>query len=101
MNLTNENKKFDTIFDALHLTELPEVEQEQIILDLNDLIFQGTIVRLLEQMDEKTQDQFTKLLDLDASEEEVSAFVQKHVPNSHEAIKDTVAELTEDILAVM
>ncbi len=92
--------KFDNIVDALNLTELSPEEQEEILLDLNDLIFKGSVVRLIERMDDKTREKFGKLIEQDASGEEIDTFIKKNVPDADEAVKDTIQELTDDILAV-
>ena len=51
-------------------------------------------------MDEKTREEFDTLLDANAPEEEIEAFIQAHVPDADSAVEETVAELTSDILAV-
>lgn len=89
-----------TIIDALQLDDLSEKEQEEILGDLDEVIFKGTIIRLLEQMDEKTRIEFEALLDQDAEEDEIQIFLEKHVPNADAAVQDTIAEITDDILAV-
>ncbi len=96
---TNANS-FTSIIDALNLKELPEEAQEEILLDLNDLIYKGTMIRLVERMDEKTRIAFSKILDEHVSDEEVEAFIQKHVPNSAAAMQESIDELTSDILTV-
>jgi hypothetical protein len=91
---------FEDIMKALNVEELPEQEREEILLDLNELVFKGTLVRLLERMDEPTQEEFDALLSTDASEGDVEKFLQKHVPDADAAVDETIAELTNDILAV-
>jgi hypothetical protein len=91
---------FKTIADALNLAELPEDQQEAILLDINDAVFKGALVRLVDRMDEKTQKKFSKLLDSDASGEDVEAFIKAHVPEADEIVADTVKEIQDDILAV-
>jgi hypothetical protein len=91
---------FEPIIQALNLKQLSKTEQEEILLDLNELLFKGTLVRLLERMDEKTQEEFDALLSSDASEEVVEKFLKKHVPHADAAVEETITELTNDILAV-
>ena len=58
------------------------------------------MVRLIEKMDEQTRDEFAKMLDGDASEDEIESFIQTHVPEADKLVEETVEELTSDILAV-
>jgi hypothetical protein len=94
-----DTKQTLNIVDALNLSELAPEEQEEILLDINELILKGTLVRLAEQMDEKTRNEFEALLDQDSSEEEIEAFLEKNVPEADTAMEEAVAELTNDILA--
>jgi hypothetical protein len=51
-------------------------------------------------MDEKTRDEFSKLLDQDAPEEVIESFIEKHVVNADTAVEEAIIELRDDILAV-
>ncbi|MDB5237452.1 MAG: hypothetical protein JWL88_554 [Parcubacteria group bacterium] len=79
---------------------MPVEEQEQVLLKMNELIFRGSIMRMLEQMDQPTRDAFNSLVESEGSEEDLQAFLKKNVPNADQAVADTVAALTSDILAV-
>ncbi len=89
-----------TILEALDLPDLTPEEQEEMLADLDEMIFQGTLVRLLEMMDEKTQAEFEALMERDAPPEEIEVFLDTKVPNSQQAVDDTIREMTDDILAL-
>jgi len=89
-----------SLLNALGIEELLPEEQEELLLDLNSLIWEGSLIRLIEKMDDATKEAFEKLLAADAGEDEVQAFLDEHVPDSGQAVADTVQELTDDILAV-
>ena len=89
-----------SLLDAIGISELAPEEQEELLLDLNSLIFKGSLVRLIERMDTSTRDAFNALLDTDPSEDEVEAFLAERVPNADLAVQETLNELTSDILAV-
>lgn len=97
---TADATSFEQIAEALDLDSLPIDEQEQIMLDLNGLIFRGSLVRLYEQMDGATRDSFTKLLESDASPDELQAFLKDKVPGAESAVRSAVQDLVDDILAV-
>jgi hypothetical protein len=92
--------RMEDVIEALNIFELPEEEQEELLNDLNELIFKGTLVRLLERMNDKTREEFSQLLEQDAPEEVVEAFIEKHVVNADSAVEDAIIELRDDILAV-
>ncbi|HQU07642.1 MAG: hypothetical protein B7X04_02075 [Parcubacteria group bacterium 21-54-25] len=97
---TPHHSSIETLFSTLDLSEYPPAEQEQILLDLSDTIFEGTLIRLIERMDQKTRDDFEKLMERDASEEEVSTFLTEHVPDADEIMLETVRAITKDVAAL-
>jgi len=88
------------LLSALDLESLAPEEQEALLLELNEIVFRGSMVRLIERMDEKSRDEFAALMEGDADEEAVEAFLKERVPDADSAVAETVAELTDDILAV-
>ena len=93
-----DSPKIKNILEALDLSALDPEDQEDLLVDLNELIFKTTLVAMIEVMDEKTQTAFEKLLDSDASDEEIDAFIEKNAPNADKIVKDTVNDLASDIL---
>lgn len=90
----------DNILDALNFSELEQEEQEELLVELNEIIFKSTFVRLLERMDEKTREEFTALMERDASDDEVQGFIESKVPDADSAVIEAVEELTSDILTL-
>jgi hypothetical protein len=88
------------VLAALDIGSLPPEEQEELLLDLGDLVFRGTMLRLLERMDKATQDDFSALLDRDPSEDEVEVFLAERVPDADSAAQETLADIRSDILTV-
>jgi len=89
-----------TLIEALDLASLTPEEQEELLLDLNELVYKGTLMRLVGMMDDKTKTDFEKLLESEADEEEIEDFLEKRVPESGKAVEDTIQELRDDMLAV-
>lgn len=98
VTLTEKDSK--DLFEALDMSELPAEEQEELLLDLGDLVFRGSMLRLIERMDDPTKDDFNALMDTDPSEEAVMGFLQARVPDADQAVEETLADIRSDILAV-
>jgi hypothetical protein len=62
-------KKKQDVLDALGLETMEQHEQEELLLDLNSLVFKGSLVRLIENMDEKTKEDFNDFLDTSPDED--------------------------------
>jgi succinate dehydrogenase flavin-adding protein (antitoxin of CptAB toxin-antitoxin module) len=88
------------LLEALGIEELEPQEQEEILNDLGEIVFKGSLLRMFETMDEHTKEAFEKLLAADPSDEELQDFLAKNVPQADQAVNETVEELTSDILAV-
>lgn len=91
--------KGTNILKKLNLEALPANEQEEMLLTLSDLVFKGTLVRLVSKMDESTKDAFGKLLEKDASPDEVAAFLKERVSGSEDAARETLADISSDFAA--
>ena len=88
-----------TLLEALDLESLAPEEQEALLLEINELVFKSSMARLIERMDDGMRDEFAKLMESDADEETVEAFLLANVPDADKAVAEAVAELTDDILA--
>lgn len=86
--------------DILGIEELQPEEQEALLIDLGDLIFKGSMLRILEIMEESAKERFNLLMASDPSDEDLQDFLREHVPGADQAVMETVQELTDDILAV-
>lgn len=87
------------ILKALQMSELSPEEQEQMLLDINAIIYEGSMVRIVERMDEQARADFEALMESDADEEAVEAFLKERVPDADALVAETVKELTDDILS--
>ena len=88
------------VLDALDLSELPIEEQEEILIDLNKLVFHETILRLYERLDAKSKQEFLALLENNPDDSAVEAFLREKVFDPESAVAETVKEISDDILAV-
>lgn len=88
----------NTILDALDVEALEENEKEEILIELNEVIFRGTLLRLFEMMDIDTRDKYLALVEANVGEEEIETFLRENVPSAGDAFTETVDELADDIL---
>ncbi|MES2225215.1 MAG: DUF5663 domain-containing protein [Patescibacteria group bacterium] len=101
MTMTQPTKQeSETLLKALDLTELPVEEQEELLLEFNSLVFEGTMLRLIDRMDEPTREAFEALLETDPSDDQVEAFLALKVPDVDSIVEETLADIRNDILSV-
>jgi hypothetical protein len=95
-----DTSKFERLVEALDLSALPLAEQDELLLDLNSIIFKGSLVRMIENMDEATREEFAALMENEVDEEELEKFLSTKVPGAEAAVQEAVEALADDILAV-
>lgn len=83
---------------ALGLQDLSIEEQETLLLDMQQLIFKGSVVRMLERMSEEAKESFNTYLEGNPSEDEMMEYLEKNVPEAKDAILETLADIKNDIL---
>lgn len=93
------DKTLSPILDALQFESLSESEQEALLIEISDLVFQGSLVRLVERMDDATREEFEQLMENETDDEAMEAFLRERVPGADKAVEEAVQELTDDILA--
>ncbi len=97
MNVTDA---YQSILNAVEFDELAPEEQEAFLLDLNSLIFRGAVLRTIERMDERTRNDWYRLVSEQASEDKMRQFLTRRVPGADLALAETVETLADDILFV-
>lgn len=90
----------NNIISSLNLDNLPEKEQEEIIIRIGSIIYQNVLIRVMETTADKEQDEFEKLLDNNAKPEEIFSFLKNNVKD-FEKIVNEEAEKFKDKASVM
>lgn len=91
---------FDEILSALEYEDMELDEREQLMLDLSDLAFRSSIMKLMERMEPATREEFVALIEKDPAGSDIEAFIEAWVPDAESAVQEAVREITDDILAV-
>lgn len=98
MNLAPNAKT--QLLEALDLENLSPKEQEELLLEINELVLKGSMLRIVERMDDAARAEFHALMEGEPDEAALEAFLAARVPDADRIVAETVAELTDDILAV-
>lgn len=76
------------ITKVLEIDNLPPEELQEMIMRIGTVIYQNVLMRVMETMKEKDQDEFEKLLDKNANPEEIFSFLKEKVKNFEEIIEE-------------
>jgi len=89
------------IASALELENLPPEERQEIILRVGVLIYQNVLMRVMEIMTEKDQDEFEKLLDKNANPEDVFAFLKGKIKDFEKIIDEEAIKFKNKTANIM
>jgi succinate dehydrogenase flavin-adding protein (antitoxin of CptAB toxin-antitoxin module) len=91
----------DNIVSALNIENLPKAEQEKRLADIGSIIFQNVLMRVLEKMPEKQQDEFEKMLDSNANPEEIFEFLNKNTKDFQKVITEEALKFKDNTENIM
>lgn len=100
MNTTGSQITFTDIITALQASNLQQKEKDQLFIDFSEIVLNDSLYRLVDTMDGITLLDFQNLLDQEASEAQLRDFIVKRVPHAATAVRGTMHDLLDDILAV-
>ncbi|MBP6855286.1 MAG: hypothetical protein KBD26_02130 [Candidatus Pacebacteria bacterium] len=96
-----DQKLRQTIINAYNLGSLSEDEQNDIIERIGSLIFQGILMRVMEDMSETLQSEFEEMLDKDASPEMIIGFLRENVRDFENIAKEEAEKFQRESMSVM
>ena len=89
------------IENALELENLLPEERQEIILRVGALIYQNVLMRAMEIMTEKDQDEFEKLLDKNAGPEDIFSFLKDRVKDFEKVIDEEAIKFKDKTSSIM
>ena len=90
------------IIKDLGLDKLPAGEQEEMILTIGRLIYQGVIIRVMGLLSEKDKDEFDKLISEKIEDEKaVLDFLESKLPNLSEIVNEEIVIFKKESLDFM
>ena len=76
------------IIEILGLENLPREEAEEILIRAGTVIYENVLLRVMETMTEKDQDDFEKILDAEGKPEEIFSFLKERVKDFEKIVKE-------------
>jgi hypothetical protein len=85
----------------LGLQNLPPEKQEETLASIGRIIYQGVLIRVMEQLSDSQKNEFEVLLERNADEEAIYEFLSKNVPDLDKLVEHEVAKFKADTLAAL
>jgi hypothetical protein len=93
--LDEETKK--KIIEYLGIEKVEQEKQDEMIAKIGEVAFKQLFLETMDRLDEKKQEEFAKLLEREASSEEVNTFLLEAIPDYTEMTKKVIADLMENL----
>ena len=90
-----------SIIEILDLDSLPKEEAEEILIRTGAVIYQNVLMRAVETMTEKDQDDFEKILDNEGKPEEIFNFLKNKVKDFEKIITEEAGKFKNKTSNIM
>jgi len=95
------NKIQNNIIETLGINKLPIEDQKEAMEKLGGIVYEETILKALEIMEEKDQEEFAKLVEKNPDPEIILTFLNEKIPNLEEIIKEEAEKLRNESSEIM
>lgn len=85
------------IISELHLDYLSLEEQEEMISEMSEVVYEKIILRLIEKLEASDVESLNAILD-DEKYDEAGAFLSEKVPDIDKIIDEEISEFQEEII---
>lgn len=91
----------DVLVKTFNLAAASKEEQDAMIEKIGGLIFQAVLLRVAPTMSEETQNKLEKMLDENASPEELLGFLNTEVPHFNDIVAEEATNFKNESDAIM
>ncbi|NCU41761.1 MAG: hypothetical protein EOM19_03495 [Candidatus Moranbacteria bacterium] len=85
------------ILQHLGIEKIPQEMQDEIIAKFGEVVFKEILLQTLERLDEDQQKEYERMLERNASPEEMEVFLKERIPDYEQLIFSVIDSLMKDI----
>lgn len=91
-----------TLLEEMGLSGLPPEKQEEALLNIGRIVYQGVLLRVMEVLTDEEKKGFEELLtEKPEDEDRVLKFLQAKVPNLDGLVEDEIAKFKEESAGIL
>lgn len=95
------NPLLQKIAEEFGFGELPEEKKVELITRIGGVVYQGVLMRTLNEMSEEEQAEFETMLDKDTPPDQLFVYLKEKVPSIDSIIKEETEKFKQDTISVM
>jgi len=89
------------IFKDLELKGVSEKEKDEILQKIGKIIFEMTLIRILDEMDDETAKEFEQFLEKNQNPDDILKFLKEKVPDLEEILEDEARKFKSETFDVL
>lgn len=98
--MENQTQIQKTIIDELGLNDLPQEKQDQLLIKMTEAVLNRIFVEIMEKLNENDQNAYEKMIDENASPEQLESFLREKIANYDEMVANVIANFKEEMKEV-
>lgn len=95
--MSDQNKLPGDLIKELGLDDLPKDKKEQLLIKMTEVILKRIFVETMHRLPEADQASYEKMIDENASSEEVEKFLREKIANYGDMVKKVVEDFEEEM----
>jgi len=96
--MDNQNQQIQqTIIDELGLTDLPQEKKDALLTKMMEVVLKRIFLETMEKLSEADQEAYSKMIDANATPEEVDAFLKEKIVDYDKMISEIIGNFKEEM----
>lgn len=93
----DQDQMTKTILDEMGLNNLPQEKQEELLIKMTEVLLKRIFIETMDKLGEGNMEEYEKLVDSNASPEEIENFFQSKIPNYEKMVQKVVDDFKEEM----
>lgn len=95
--MADQNQIQQTIIDELGLSDLPQEKKDALLTKMMEVVLQRIFLETMEKLSEADQEAYSKMIDADATPEELDAFIKQKINGYDQMVADIIGNFKEEM----
>lgn len=97
-SLPNSSALPNLLIEELGLSDLPQEKQEKLLIRMTEVVLKRIFVETVEKLSEADQEAYSKMMEENASPEDVEKFLNEKISGYDALVKKIVDDFKEEML---
>ena len=95
--MTNNDSIQQTLIDELGLADLPQDKKDELLVKMTEVVLKRIFVETMEKLSEKDQEEYSQMIEKNATPEELEKFLTEKITGYDEMVKKVIEEFKNSL----